>query len=328
MVYQTFVQSLGDNHPLKAFTADKCNKVRTVFIKELDNAFTLLSKDSLNNDWFNEKLASLKNDITRENVSSILGEFRAYSIIKNSFFGDNLICNKYDGADFITKTRRTGTTILIEVNTPLGRSQENRTILSHKQKINGNIITHIKEIAPFGFPKRKKDNIQCEAISKIAAIKGDEKQFKDDAINILFIDFVNPFFNDYLDILNDHHKPYLFFQNQITWGAIWHAFYAKQDDKIFDHMNNLRHSSSYTMEFNGRFHNSTKINFALVNMINNLAIFEGFRDIIDKAIYPMLFSFNKINFDDIWINWPVENLRNRINDTRQVGFEFDKLYYI
>ena len=319
MKYTDFIDSLVSDHPLKMYAYNEHNKVCVAFYNELECAFTQLSGDYNNREWFYEKINSLQDDITIENVSSILGEFRAYSIIKSSYFGNNLICNKSDGADFTTKTMTNNINILIEVNTPLGRSDEARTTLSHQTKTKENVTTQIIETAPFGFPQRKFDNFQCEAISKIASIKQDEKQFNEDTINILFIDFVNPFFNDHVDILKDQQKPYVIFQNQITWGALWHAFYAKKDDKIFDHMNNYHHRLSYSMEYDGKFNNVSKINFAFINMIDCLVVYEGFRDVIDINIYPMIFSLNKLKFEDIWINWPVENLKKHIEHTRIIG---------
>ncbi len=328
MIFDNFIESLDGNHPLKQYPYDESNKVRVAFYKELKYAFEQLSGDSNNTEWFDKKIDSLKSDVTIENISSILGELRAYSIIKSSYFGNNLICNNNGGADFITKTIKNNNEILIEVNTPLGRSDEIRTTVSHQEISDGEVTIQTIGKAPFGYPQRKIDNFQSEGISKIRSVKEDEKQFNDNSINILFVDYVNPFFNDHLDILKDQQKPYIIFQKQIRWGEIWHAFYAKKEDEIFDGMNNLNHNNGYLMEYDGRFHDLTKINFVFINLIDCMAIYESFNDSIDDSIYPMIYSLNKLNYEDIWINWPIENLKARIDNTRNIGIEFDKKYFM
>jgi hypothetical protein len=328
MKYDEFFESLDTNHPLKSITFDDDNKVRVAFHRENQEAFFQLSRDEINKDWFREKIGSMRSDTTKENVSSILGEFRAYSLLKKSYFGNNLICKRGEGSDFASKTLQGNKEILIEVNTPLGRSDERRTTLIHKESSTDNGTSSMKEFAPFGMPERKKDNFQCEAISKISTIKKDETQFNENSINILFIDFVNPFLIDYLDVLDDQQKPYIIFQDRITWGAFWHSFYSKKDDKIFDRLNNSYNRDYYSMEYNGRFHNPTKINFVFINQISCLSIYQGFNTITEANIYPMLLSLNKLSFENLWINWPIENLKNKIEETRTFGELLYKQYYI
>ena len=190
------LDSLPTGHPLKTISISDLENLETkTFLWQLEEAFFSASHDTEHNkNWFDSKIKEIKSINDRKQVSSNLGELRAYSILKHSEFGEHLECGTGKGCDFTTTITRNNINqkVCIEVNTPLGRDDKNRTTIKHETSVNDNIETGIIEYAPFGFPGRPDvDSIGSEVISKINSIKEDEEQFKDNSINILFVDYVN-----------------------------------------------------------------------------------------------------------------------------------------
>jgi hypothetical protein len=271
------------------------------YIMQCDSGMAKMEMESAFKDWGSVKKKEVIDNTCIKNISSVLGEIRALGLIHNSFLGVNLKCSKKNiaGADFYTTHYNDVLRIAIEVNTPLGRDKEERTT----NKIND----FMTEFSPFGLPAREYDTNQSEVISKIASIKDDEHQFKIEDINILFLDFVNPFlYRCGLDLINEQYKPYMKHDDGITWGALWHAFYAKKNDIIVEQFNceGIHEKGEYKMEFDGRFQRNSKIDFIILNLVKELVIYENIQheQVIDNETYLALLSLPGSSLENSFLN--------------------------
>lgn len=319
---ESFISNLGDEHPMKHLRPDQHSNIAT-FFSQMEHAFQMVQRDSENSSWFEGKLGAVKKAKDTKTVSSILGELRAYGILKNSFFGNQLVAQSGPGCDFISKLEyvKRNPTVRIEVNTPLGRDDRNRTTIDHgTDQVAPTTQVSVVENAPFGFPERKIDTMQSESISKIASIKGDERQFENGSINLLFVDFVNPFFGAGLDMIGDQDQPFILWQEAFTCGALWHAFYARRRDQIFEELRRFGSMRNYRMEYDGRFWiNGGLLNLVLFNTFGRITAFDAIHRRSPSEIYSYLFSLSRFSFDHSWLNWPRSDLRKRVNATRKLG---------
>ena len=177
----------------------------------------------------------------------------------------------------------------------------------------------ITETAPFGIPQRDCDTTQGEAISKLAAIKDDEKQFHKSTLNVLFVDFVNPFFGSGLNLMASQQRPLILSNGEWTRGALWHAMYAKKGDLICEGLRSFDRGRRYVMEYDGRLRNKKSIvHLVIANLPDGLTVFEKLCHQLPHFAYSQLVDSRWISHsEDLWINWPRANLRNRINVMRR-----------
>lgn len=322
------LDDLPPEHPLRTVPInDLDNENNRTFLRQIEEAFVFSERDTDNNrKWFDSKIKEIIESKERKQVSSNLGELRAYSILKKSHFGENLKCESGKGCDFTTticvgnKEKK----VRIEVNTPLGRDNPKRTTIEHGTTVDGHITTGIKEYAPFGFPEREKDSIGSEVISKINSIKEDEAQFEDEAINILFIDYVNPFLSS-LDIMNGHNKPFNFHNDTIYTGNIWWGLYSKKKEDVFFAKAFFYpdREKTYEMEYNGKLAcKNSKVDFVILNMYEGISVFEKLfkhKLVVEKEIYLSFMTLSRIDFENLWINYPVHDLKKRVKRTKKQG---------
>ena len=322
------LDDLPPEHPLKSVSiSDLDNDDNKTFLWQIEEAFSFAEHDTDNNKkWFDSKIKEIAESNERKQVSSNLGELRAYSLLKKSHFGENLKCESGKGCDF-TSTISVGNIkqkVRIEVNTPLGRDNPKRTTIDHGTTVDGRITTGIKEYAPFGFPEREKDSIGSEVISKVNSIKEDEAQFEDDAINILFIDYVNPFLSS-LDIMNGHNIPFTFHNDTIYTGNIWWGMYSRKSEEIFfaKALFYPDKEKPYEMEYNGKLtRKDSKVDFVILNMYEGISVFEKLpkhKLVIEKEIYLSFMTLPRIEFENLWINYPVHDLKKRVKRTKKQG---------
>ena len=102
------LDSLSTGHPLKTISiSDLENQETKTFLWQLEEAFSSASNDTEHNkNWFDSKIKEIKSINDRKQVSSNLGELRAYSILKRSEFGEHLECGTGKGCDFTTTITR------------------------------------------------------------------------------------------------------------------------------------------------------------------------------------------------------------------------------
>lgn len=333
---KSLLDSLHVGHPLKTISlSDLENHETKTFLWQLEEAFTFASHDTEHNrHWFDSKIKEIKASSDRKQVSSNLGELRAYSILKHTEFGEHLECGTGKGCDFTTTITRNNINqkLCIEVNTPLGRDDKNRTIINHGTTLDGNLKTGVKEYAPFGFPEYEKiDSIGSEAISMINRTKEDEKQFKNDAINILFVDYVNPFLS-LLDIMHGHCRPFQFHNHVVYTGNIWWGMYSKKNEtiffeKAFYYPRNYRDNDTYKMPYDGKLvKKKSKVDFVIFNMYEGISILERLKSHhkkIPKALFLSLLTLPRLEFENLWINYPISDLKKRVRRTKK---QAERLY--
>lgn len=329
---KVLLESVSNEHPLKTISlSDLENLEIKTFLWQLEEAFIFAIHDTEHNkNWFNSKVKEIKSSNDRKQVSSNLGELRAYSILKHSEFGENLECGTGKGCDFTTTISRNNINqkVCIEVNTPLGSDDQNRTTINHGTTVDGNIETGIKEYAPFGFPERQNiDSIGSEAISKINSIKEDEEQFKSNTINILFVDYVNPFLS-LLDIMHGHCKPFLFHNHAIYTGNIWWGMYSKKNEtvffeKAFYYPRRYKDNDTYKMEYDGKLVSKhSKVDFVIFNMYEGVSVFERLKlhhIKIPKEVFLSLLTLPRLDYENLWINYPISDLKKRVRQTKRQG---------
>lgn len=328
---EDFINYLKDNNPLKRFDV---RREHEKFWEQIN--FGILEIERSNNDnhkkWLKSKLDEIENvkcdteeDIfqAKKTISSNLGEIKAFGLLYRSFLGKNLICSFSNGSDFSSTIKSQGENykICIEVNTPLAGDDEGKTTLDLENSKHSWGNFQMKEVAPFGLPQRKSiDSVTSEAISKIAAIKKEEKQFEDNTINILWVDFVNPFLSE-LDLLENHEQPFIIFNNEIFGGNIWWAMYGKKNHQVLVRANGYSEPETYKMEYDGRLQQNSKIDFVIFNMNMGLSIFEkinNHKTKIPEDFYKGLFTFDaRQEYSKMWINYPINNLNEKVDYVQQ-----------
>ena len=86
-------------------------------------------------------------------------------------------------------------------------------------------------------------------------------------------------------------------------------------------MNDFIKEYVYKMEYNSRFQRKSIIDFVILNTYEGVVIYQNFnRNIeIPKCIYKCLMSLDNINIDNLWLNYPKNNLEERVNYHRELG---------
>jgi len=214
--------------------------------------------------WMESKCRLYRETEDESSASAILGEIRAYGVLASHWAPDQLE-TPTSGSDFhcIIDNQH----VHIEVHTPHGRADISRTTIDHGDRGSGRIQSRVAEIAPMGLPQRPgADNVQGEAVSYIAARKGDESQFKIDCINVLWLDFRDSRIWP-MDIMSDQVHPLTSFNGGVTSGALWNAFYATKGLPIFSHLDvdGVR-SNVYEMEYDARFQGSSVLDYVIINL--------------------------------------------------------------
>lgn len=318
--FYEFIENLPTEHKLKKFMKKQSDTPEVnKFVFQTTQTFATLNNNLLckrHREWINKKIEEIKKDDNQS--SSVLGEFRAYYHLARSNFGNLLQCSQMNGSDFFVKTND-NIKINIEVNTPEGASKNKTNNIGISK--NKKIITEISEEAPFGFPERKQDTFFSEFCSAINSIKQDEHQFEKESINILWIDFVNPFLEN-MNLFNRKLcQPFTLFQNQIHAGDIWFALYSKKSESVPTNFSlDWGCYRDYKMEYNGRLVNGESIiDFIIFNLYDGLFVFENLYDHnVDKTdeIYKFLYSMN-INLEDSWLNFPTKNLKKNVQQIKE-----------
>jgi len=131
-----------------------------------------------------------------------------------------------------------------------------------------------------------------------------------------------------MDMMSDQVIPYMTFRSHITWGAVWHAFYAKRGDKIYYQLETeFMSHRPYKMEYDGRFNRPSKLNFVVFNLEKGLVIFENpYRTHSLPELYPFFFRMNRFLFEYSFLNWPLSDLGERICRLRETGAFLSRVF--
>lgn len=305
-LFQKYFGDILEEPPIKSNL-----NVEKVSRKTLSNIRVVENHDF---EWLNSKIKTLKEDTEIDNRISILGEIRAYGSLLRSKFN---VEGTTEGADFIDSDLG----VNIEVHTP--NYSGNKTEIEHGSKSSRSVEFHLKEVAPKGFPERREDNVQGEAISKFSSIKEKEQQFDEDKINMLWVDLIDSY------VWPLPFKSYEFtaltsFRNEITSGSFWNAFYAKRGTPIFcaaplDYGVN----SPYEMEYPGRFQRDCSvIDFLIGNTLEGKIVFENPQRDHQSChqVYQNIHSLDFFTLEMSFLNWP----ENRLNE--KIDLELDKIH--
>lgn len=343
MNFESFCEYLKNNNKINYNLLNEKNAYCVnYFLHKIKPAFDNYSKESKDNKiWFNNRLNTFINkdkDIT--GLAGILGEIQIYVLLSNSSFKHGLKCvktkpttknksvkkaNENKTPDFIYETTVENKKIKvnIEVASSLGTKKEEKKRITEQNEI------YPYEIYPYGKPEREEiDNSLSEVIRMINRVKEPDSQLKEEDINILAINLVNPIGEPiFLNLLKERGKPYFINKegdnNTIYTGGIWQAFYSKKGDRIFSSIgiNDLIKEEIYKMEYNSRFQGKSIVDFAIINTYEGVFIYQNFnRNIeIPKHIYKCLMSLDNINIDNVFINFPINNLEERVNYYRELG---------
>jgi len=258
----------SNNDPELHMSGDK-------LLTDTEHALKIAEKD--HSSFVKAKCRQYRENKDETSASAVLGELRAIGEVLSSWEFRELTCPD-TGSDFTGDLD--GQRVHIEVHTPQGRQDKSRTTIEHGATERDNLRIEIVEKAPLGLPGRKAqvgdhwgcDNVQGEAVSRLRDVKAEEHQFNPEHINILWLDFRDTLVWR-MDLMKDQDLPLLSFNECITSGAIWSAYYGKKNTPVYYQLCIDRVSSPpYFMEFNGRFQDKSLIDFAVFNLEERITV--------------------------------------------------------
>ncbi len=290
----------GRHHPLIALILSQWKNADRVALRTND---CLKIVKAENPQWLQRKVKKILEDGDYSNVSAMLGEIRAYGELICAI-GNNNVKAGSSGSDFSFTVNKT--IVQVEVHTPQHRTKRRKS--EGKDHVIDGIIMKQTEIFPFGRPNREKDNIQGEAVSRLASIKKEETQFKKSEINILWLDLKDP--GLWIFVFEKAQFASLSaFQKCITSGVFWNAFYAKKGTYIYDDLSiQGLPSKDYQLEFPGRFWNNSIIDFVIADTHCNQIVFQNpNRDIdVPNELMRIIHCLSAFNLEFSWLDWPVK----------------------
>lgn len=214
------------------------------------------------------------------NASGAIAEIRAFGSLGFARLAPSILPTRakegIEVADFSLNLN--GQEALVEVHTRISGKQHERVIDWQDEPTRNVRIESIRDIAPFGHgnPEKKNDGITTNVISKICATKQSEGQFRDDTINILWIDLQDaktmPF-----SCGEEHCLPYFTYSqpdNKPFTGVFWHAFYGMKNEKVLEVVGTLGFEVQ-SMMHDGRFIGKSKLNFAVISLPERIIVFEN-----------------------------------------------------
>lgn len=270
--------------------------------------------------------------------SSALSEIRA--------FGDLLRCGvsvkpkpentSENTPDFVVSNEKQQ--VFIEVHAKQINNEEGKRLNNFLQDPfnidGGNYSTQSHGISvaeyintPFGKPTKSGESVRANFISKIAKTKQDEAQFEEDIPSILWLDFQDetwdmfPLAKAVLPIISSNGAFYS--------GGIWYAFYGWKDAPIFEHNSIDIFYPLEKMQHPGRFENQTKIDAAILSFQRSIVILENpsSKKPVSPSLWKQICSHQWFNFEDSYMNWPSQDLPQRIesekNKIRSIAKEME-----
>lgn len=288
--------------------------------------------------WFSKLKKRLLNSKDYSDSSSALSEIRA--------FGDLLKCgvsvkpvpeNKFKKTtDFVVSNENQQ--VFIEVNAKQNNNEEaknlNEFFKNSPNNPGRNYTTQSHEIVvaeyidtPFGKPTKPGENVTANFISKIASIKENEAQFEEDSPSILWLDFQDEIWDMFP--LAKAVLPVVSSNGAFYSGGIWYAFYGWKDAPIFEHNSIDIFYHLEKMQHPGRFENQTKIDAAILSFERNIVILENpsTKKPVSPSLWKQICSHQWFNFEDSYMNWPSQDLPQRIelekNKIRSIAKEIE-----
>ncbi len=243
-----------------------------------------------NPDYFKSIKKRLLETSDYTNPMSALAEIRAFSaLIQAGFNPKNIPQQKKSTPDFHFFIN--GIECLVEVHAKYLSKNSDCAILEELCEKKENESVFIKSIisrAPFGqsMENTTSKEIDTNVISKVCAMKEEEKQFDESKINILWIDLQDPetfpckIPLDYCLPYYTHSRLVLTSPPQLAplpyTGCIWQAFYGDKNEPIIENIDESAIETRF-MAHDGRFSkfSSSKLNFAIISLPDAIVVYEN-----------------------------------------------------
>ncbi len=332
-IYKTEIKDR--QHPLKRLLFPKNDKDLQVVANTERALKYILMKDK---PWFEKmkkgrkgKPPKLLNTKHYSSSSSALGEIRAYGYLLESTTLVKSVPKKSSPTpDFVVKEN--SEEIWVEVYSKQLHGEESRDLAEFY-----NEMTKLKEgrkgiigehfVRPFGKPNRG-ENIAEKVISVLASIKESEKQASEENTSILWLDFQDEIWN--LGIGVDSVLPVSSGNGKFFAGEFWYAFYGWEGAPIFERQTTeIRHEiPPIQMRGDGRFRQNTKFDTVIISLFDaviislprNTIIFENpySEKPVKSWLWEKLVHLPWFNFEYSYLNWPKENLKQRIKIQEEI----------
>lgn len=323
-------------HPVKALLS--LDNQRTEWTKGSTRQAILSIMDE-NEEWLKSLKSRLLNTKDYSDATSALAEIRAYGNLLYAGFDIKPVPTSSGSTpDFLIEAE--DLQIRVEVYAKgldgenaqeLNRFHTDPLIPREAEKV------AVREISVSPFGKIKKGELTTEnAISRIASIKQDEKQFDATSTNILWIDLQDEiwFFDGYLTS-----KPIFGgTTGKYRSGYIWYAFYGEKDLPIFERASferktikqgtGMQHDGRYFLREGELF--KSIIDFVVVSYRRHNIILENPNRAhnFTKDTWRKLACIPCVDITNSWLDWPDENLESRIRISKEqiVAFNNEGMY--
>ena len=84
----------------------------------------------------------------------------------------------------------------------------------------------------------------------------------------------------------------------------------------------------YEMEYNGKLtRKDSKVDFVILNMYEGLSVYEKLakhKFAVGKELYLSFMTLPRIEFENLWINYPLHDLKERVKRTKKQGLKLYK----
>lgn len=289
--------SRDPQHPLRYLLTSDSQPAEVVAIRTDRAVASIRDRDPT---WLGQKTATLRRASDSTATTSVLGEIRAYADLLSAFPAQ--VRPNPRGCDFSISLEVES--VGVEVYSPQHRSE--RASTRPEVSIRHGVRMELIETAPFGLPERSIDNVQGEAVSRIARAKGDESQLEGHDVYVLWMDFQEPLLWALVPDLNQV-RPFCTFRSAATSGAFWSAFYGERGTPVFDPV--LFESgdhSIYRMEFEGRFTGATVLDLAVFSLISGTVVYQNpnRRTVLSDDFFRRLHLLPGMKAELCWLDWP------------------------
>lgn len=257
--------------------------------------------------WLGQKTAALRRASDSSATTSVLGEIRAYADLLSAFPAQ--VRPNPRGCDFSISLE--AESVGVEVYSPQHRSE--RASTQPEVSVRHGIRMELIETAPFGLPARPIDNVQGEAVSRIAGAKWPESQLEGHDAYVLWMDFQDPRLWALVPDLGQV-RPFCTFRGAATSGAFWSAFYGRSGMPVFDSLSfESGDHSIYRMEFEGRFYRPTVVDLAVFNLISGTVVYQNPNrpTVLSDDFFRKLHLLPQVTPELCWLDWPA---RGRLGD--------------
>lgn len=322
-LFPNLLNLFGTSRPASAPPDAGCHPLLSLLQARVDDRHTYRSAletdrcirviQQYNPSWLLSRVQIVLTNTDIRNVAAAMGEIRAYGELLSIW--PEHITPQVRGCDFLVDLA--GTTIEIEVHSP----QPIADVRHHFTREGEHVSFSTSEVFPFGYPDRDGDNVQGDAVARLASLKQDEHQFSDLNLSVLWLDFHDPCTWP-LVLGEQQFRSISCFRETFTSGAVWNAFYARQGDRVHDSLTvtGMSHPA-YEMEFNGRFNQETKVDFAVFDTADFKCVFQNHRrsTVVPPRLWADFICLFAFRWELSWLDWPIAGtLEHRIEHERNV----------